>query len=409
MSISYKEYLHCYMLATENEISIDELLIAGMKNRMPAMPRISKWVYSIYKLWAVYILLMIFFILGGFILYPILKFIIAVCGKIKTKKRHLTNKNGIYYFSFSEIGTEQVITYFKKNRSNENELNIIAPLSCKSKHNDTVISLYEVVSYYEIFKSMLLSISTFLYFFKSVNHLKWVLQIYTAPSWFLVAIALNKIQGEIVSSEHYDRWAVLIDVISGKKKNRYTLVQHGSLKALDSNAYLAFQIPYKLKHVGKIVVFDELEYKFFSDKILDPSLTEIIEVEYSKPELSLSQVTSSQLTLLFIGHSLCEKEQLRICSQINRKINNCTIYYKEHPKARASLEVRNFNFNFITDDRFFPDVDIVISYPSTLAYQYEEKGIPVLFHGLHVVHSDEVDEIVAKVILNWGKYEESKL
>lgn len=75
-------------------------------------------------------------------------------------------------------------------------------------------------------------------------------------------------------------------------------MQHGSLKALDSNAYLAFQIPYKLKHVGKIVVFDELEYKFFSDKILDPSLTEIIEVEYSKPELSLSQVTSSQLTLL---------------------------------------------------------------------------------------------------------------
>lgn len=397
------------MLATENEISVDELLISGMKERMPPMPRISKWNCSNYKLWVAYISLMIFFILGGFILYPILKFITAVCRRIKTKRRYLTNKNEFYYFSFSEISTEQVITYFKKIKSNKNKLNIIKLLPCNNKCNDTVISLYEVVSYYDIFKSMLLSISTFFYFFKSTHHLKWVLQIYTAPSWFLVAIALNKIQGKIVSSEHYDRWAVLIDIVSGKRQNRYTLVQHGSLKALESSAYLAFQIPYKLKHVGKIVVFDEVEYKFFANKILDPNLAEIIEVEYSKPELSLSQVTSNQLTLLFIGHSLCEKEQLKICSQIIKKINNCTIYYKEHPKARASLDVKDFNFNFITDDKFFPDVDIVISYPSTLAYQYEEKGIPVLFHGLHVVHSDEVNEIVTKVILNWGKHEESKL
>lgn len=373
------------------------------------MPRISKWKCSNYKLWVLYILLIFFFILGGCILYPILKFITAVCRKIKTKRRCLTNKNDFYYFSFSEISTEQVIAHFNKNKSNDNKLNIITLLSYNNKYNNTVISIYEVVSYYDIFKSTLLSIFAFFYFLKSTHHFKWVLQIYTAPSWFLVAIALDKIQGKIVSSEHYDRWAVLIDIISGKRQNRYTLVQHGSLKALDSSAYLAFQIPYKLNHVGKIVVFDEVEYKFFADKILDPNLAEIIEVEYSKPKLYLTEVTSNQLKLLFIGHSLCEKEQLKICSQINKKINNCTIYYKEHPKARASLDVRDFNFNFITDDRFFPVVDIVISYPSTLAYQYEEKGIPVLFHGLHAVHTDEVNEIVTKVILIWGKHEESKL
>ncbi|STA74667.1 Uncharacterised protein [Citrobacter freundii] len=376
---------------------------------MPPMPRISKWKCSSYKLWVVYISLTIFFILGGCIFFPILKFITAVCRKLKAKRRYLTNKNDFYYFSFSEISTEQVIAYFNKNKLNDNKLNVITLSSYNNKCNNTVISIYEVVSYYDIFKSTLLSIFAFFYFFKSTHHFKWVLQIYTAPSWFLVAIALDKIQGNIVSSEHYDRWAVLIDIVSCKRQNRYTLVQHGSLKALDSSAYLAFQIPYKLKHVGKIVVFDEVEYKFFADKILDPNLSEIIEVEYSKPELSLTEVTSNQLKLLFIGHSLCEKEQLKICSQINKKINNCTIYYKEHPKARASLDVRDFNFNFITDDSFFPVVDIVISYPSTLAYQYEEKGISVLFHGLHAVHTDEVNEIVTKVILIWGEHEESKL
>ncbi|HGB6932136.1 TPA: hypothetical protein ACIV34_005109, partial [Salmonella enterica subsp. enterica serovar Java] len=106
--------------------------------------------------------------------------------------------------------------------------------SCNDRSDATVISIYEMASYLDIFKSMLLSIFAFFYFFKSKHTIKWCLQIYTAPSWFLVALVMNRIQGKVISSEHYDRWAVLIDSMLGEKGIQYTLIQHGSLRALDS-------------------------------------------------------------------------------------------------------------------------------------------------------------------------------
>ncbi|EAA4452422.1 hypothetical protein DPF13_17820, partial [Salmonella enterica subsp. diarizonae] len=324
-------------------------------------------------------------------------------------KNKLIDRSDFYYFSFAEIGTEQAINYYNSKISDGKKLNVIKLSSCNDRSDATVISIYEMASYLDIFKSMLLSIFAFFYFFKSKHTIKWCLQIYTAPSWFLVALVMNRIQGKVISSEHYDRWAVLIDSMLGEKGIQYTLIQHGSLRALDSSAYLLFKIPYKLKHLDKIIVFDEVEFQLFINNILDYNLAEIIKVEYSKPMLSLTQVSSNQLTLLVIGHSLCEKGQLKICSLINQQIENCSIYYKEHPKARASSKVRQFKFNFIIDDNFFPKVDVVISYPSTLAYKYEEMGTLVLFHGLHVVQTEEINEIVMKVILNRGEHGKSKL
>ena len=101
---------------------------------------------------------------------------------------------------------------------------------------------------------------------------------------------------------------------------------------------------------------------------------------------------------------MCERGQLSLGSQLSTLSDNIVLYYKEHPKARASEKAKKTKWNFITDDDYFPDVDIVISYPSTLAYQYKELNKIVILHELDNIDQNEIDEILMTIRKNKGVY-----
>ncbi|MKY91035.1 hypothetical protein D7W76_22730, partial [Salmonella enterica] len=94
-------------------------------------------------------------------------------------------------------------------------------------NNYDVIDLCGFISFFDVIKAFLLSIASFVSFFKP-SCIKWILHLYTAPSWFLVALAMNNVKGSFASSEHYDRWAVLTDILCRMKRKQYILIQHGS-------------------------------------------------------------------------------------------------------------------------------------------------------------------------------------
>ncbi|ECE5475497.1 hypothetical protein LJP43_003588, partial [Salmonella enterica] len=109
--------------------------------------------------------------------------------------------------------------------------------------------------------------------------------------------------------------------------------------------------------------------------------------------------------VLVVGHSLCERAQLKIGERLSTLSDEIVVYYKEHPRARASEKVKRAAWNFITDDNYFPDVDLVISYPSTLALQYQDLNKTVLLHGLDNINQDEINEIITTVIKSKDIYE----
>lgn len=43
MKLSMTELLNCYLLATKNEIAIDESLSKAISKKIPPLPRTSKW------------------------------------------------------------------------------------------------------------------------------------------------------------------------------------------------------------------------------------------------------------------------------------------------------------------------------------------------------------------------------
>ncbi|EBG9704821.1 hypothetical protein FJ619_22245, partial [Salmonella enterica] len=120
MKLSIMQLLNCYLLATRNEIAIDESLSKGISKKIPPLPRTSKWAgekWSSLSLTFIYIILMILFIFGGFVIYVVFflsKFYLCKVRSLTSKSIIFSNENNrIYYFAFTELGTKQVCHFFK--------------------------------------------------------------------------------------------------------------------------------------------------------------------------------------------------------------------------------------------------------------------------------------------------------
>lgn len=417
MQLSMSQLMKCYLQATENEIAIDEFLAKGISKKIPPLPRTSRWAgekWGSLSLLIIYTAVMLAFIFGGFLLYAILFFAKYLFSKSKYSLFKISDinneKDKVHYFAFSELGMKQTCYFFNENNSHELSISklIIVKIpwinhSSKNKNYDTV-DLYKFTSFLDVVKAFLLSTLSFIYYLKP-SRIKWILHLYTSPSWFLVALGMNNVQGDFASSEHYDRWAVLTDFICKIKRKNYILIQHGSLLGLKTKGYEHFTLPYKLKAVSEIAVFSEIEFELFLEHIISPDKDRKIIVHFFQQPFFLSSINSKKLSILIVGHSLCEREQLKLGEQLSKLSDKIVIYYKEHPKARASEKVKRTAWNFITDDDFFPDVDIIISYPSTLAYQYQELNKMVFLHELDNISQDKIDEIILTVKKCKGIYE----
>lgn len=410
------QIIECYLHATQNEIDIDKSLSKSITKKMPPLPRTSKWAgerWSSSSLQIIYAVIMFAFIFGGFLLYVILFFAKYILAKFKNSISEIkvaNNKEGkFYYFSFSDLEMRQTCYFFKDNDSyklSRDELIIIklpwvnyTPTSC----DFNAINLYELTSFLDVARAFLLSIFSYIYYLKP-SRIKWLLHIYTAPSWFLVAMGMNNIKGNLASSEHYDRWAVLTDFICRIKRKRYILIQHGSLLALKTKGYEFFSLSYKLKAVSELAIFNEIELELFLEYIISQANDYNIKIHFYQQPFYVSSINNKGLSILIIGHSLCERGQLSLGSQLSTLSDNIVLYYKEHPKARASEKAKKTKWNFITDDDYFPDVDIVISYPSTLAYQYKELNKIVILHELDNIDQNKIDEILMTIRKNKGVY-----
>ncbi|MDO7895446.1 hypothetical protein [Pseudomonas citrulli] len=231
----------------------------------------------------------------------------------------------------------------------------------------------------------------------------WRLQSYTAFKWIAFYLAIEKLPShKFVITDHYDRWAVLVDRLVAEKKkaqSSLTIVQHGSLVGLSSTSMettFSVQIPTRLRSVNKLYVYNEGAAEVFRKHILAcGSLKRGLEIEYFKPRISLSPV-SSDFSVLIVGHAICENFHLFLYDQM---VSNSAIdfFYKPHPTVSPSREVRARGWHMIEQTDFFPKVDLLISYPSTLVAEYEGSGIGAILHPL-AIKPEEYEAVLSKII-----------
>lgn len=243
---------------------------------------------------------------------------------------------------------------------------------------------------------------------KSRSH--WLLQTYTAMQWFVMRLALAEIENDRAMAEHFDRWAVLADVATRdtRRRNepsepgaRLYVVQHGLVGRLGSDQSLRVEPAYRLSAVNGLYVYDEQSAQVFCEEILTRNCAAKVEVSRFNPLVTLTELDDAPagtIRLLFVGHPLCAHLQMAVLEQIHGK--SLHVYYKPHPSAGQAKVARDIGWTVVRERRLFPDVDVVVSYRSTLATEYEQHGKVVVIHDLtnDVAMSNDVSrEVLAAV------------
>lgn len=239
------------------------------------------------------------------------------------------------------------------------------------------------------------------------------LQSYALGEWLLMLAATIVLSPKrIIIAEHHDRWAVLADLYCTRVRESggkclLELVQHGKeyrstydyMKAIVGENGL----PYRLENVSMLYVYNQEQELIFKDNILSPHLptnADALSIDYISTRIELTDHPDTRVKILFVGHPICEDFQSKLYLNLALKKNDSIFLYKPHPTAAPSNKVKSLDWEIIDRRNFFPRADLVISYPSTLADEYEIEGINVLVHPLESGEDDiEVLARKAEVLL----------
>lgn len=261
------------------------------------------------------------------------------------------------------------------------------------------VSVYDFVSFSDITKSAIQA---------SLLHIKAVIQngydlyflSYKAFDWCLTDFALRHVPTdvELIYSYICDRYAILVDKLPHEKK---CLIQHGTMhfgNVSSDNPYLSYQedrgfyIWNSLYKSSPTVVYcyTEVDEWALSHSVIANN-PQFIHIGYG---FKTTFKPSKKSVLIVANYYVFSKEEELILKQLQNL--DIDVFLKNHPSHSNSLydDYRSkYKFTFIEGlDTRLPAVDLLISYDSTLAYEYASIGTKVIYYGRFNI--SEIDKIV---------------
>ncbi|WP_374697503.1 hypothetical protein LQZ44_15460 [Alcaligenes nematophilus] len=234
------------------------------------------------------------------------------------------------------------------------------------------------------------------------RYARWSLQSYTAYDWFLYRISLQTLEAtHLVMAEHYDRWATLADLLANNASNSCTLVlvQHGTLKGLNNAQPEPLALPYKLSAVSRLYCYNQPDCDFFLQAVLEPAGCMRCQISFYTPTIRLvphPRSTAHTTLVLIVGHPTCEALHTALFERLSTE--QVDVIYKVHPRSPASPQVAKIGWFIWEDKNEFPQVDLVVSYPSTLVDEYRAMNTHVITHPMRsgVKEVNEIVELILK-------------
>lgn len=210
----------------------------------------------------------------------------------------------------------------------------------------------------------------------------------------IVAEALRKLSkksglDELSITDHYDRWMVLSDFLRNERLfSSLTIIQHGVLALNDANDFDVL-IPNKFENVDCLYYFDDVSKVVFEDFIFNSP--ENVRFKKYSNHINLRPIGSignASISILIVGSPLCFNFHEKISFAISERYRSVYILYKPHPTQPTFGKNKACVWHWIDDSNFFPKVDFVISYPSSLAVQYQSLSVPVIYHNIDADFSE---------------------
>jgi hypothetical protein len=251
---------------------------------------------------------------------------------------------------------------------------------CRSMVHKKNLGMYQYLSLSIIIKHYFTSI--FLY--KKLQ-LKGIdkLQTLTCQDWLQSYTVLKQVdsKSEIWFANHYDRWAILFSSLKSKTK---VLLQHGIVNS-------SSKPPNMIKGISSAHLISEKQKKF----VLNHFVANDFKTYTLKSQLKCSNiVTKDKFRVLIVGNiGMYASNEEKIISFLNKKPVHLIL--KPHPvlSFRDYLTwKKQYNYHFIEDKDVFPEVDLVVSYESTVGLEYAQKGIEVIYYN-----DKSVEEIITAI------------
>lgn len=212
-----------------------------------------------------------------------------------------------------------------------------------------------------IFGDSLLCLGEYLF------NVRYLCLIHKLWDFYEVKYSLQKISRNSILyfANQSDKYALLFDNLNSKGK---VLLQHGIVANWGD-------LPYRLNSIT--------EFYSMSNKTWGNAFKHLLNCKprlvVMKPTISLTTIPDNNFSVLIVaGIDYVKIEQL-ILKKISKN-SSIRIFVKKHPALEHDNVYKEmqkkYGFNYIVDKKF-PKVDFVISYYSTLAYEYMAYGIPV--------------------------------
>lgn len=369
MEISENEYLFKYYSAINNEYIIDRTIMSARgKPHPPVIFRFLRFEKFLNRFNFLYF----FFDLATRLWIPFFRLLCA----LKYSRFRIGLKNPTSKKTLKEvfiISSQRSITLLDSGVFNTSEFDIMNIPWFFNTNRGTSIMLSLTSSDIRYAYSMTRKID-----FKYLNSLYGdraiYMQTFDAFEWFLTLIVLSRMNYiSITFTNHYDRWAVLFDSLQIERK---TQIQHGLLDE-------QFILPAKLTSIDVCYVYNLESEKIFRDLYHDNNTHK---TKYMKIDLKLktTSLANKKNTILIIGSMLDGIAEMEKISSILDVFHASTIFIKPHPVHYNSIYDEYFRnetrVTIIQDANFFPDVSLVLSPVSTLGFEYELIGTPVVYY-----------------------------
>lgn len=396
-----------YVRATDNEIAIDKSVydVSGIR---PAefgfAPRPAKLIGRFFSCkFCIKILLVLgsrFWSLGGSALFFLFEFFRCFFYSIKAGSQgSQVFESTEYAFAYSSRAID--ILHPSVLGKNPRCWVTFPWVSTEKLSSEAVcLDVFSLLGFRDLLRAYYLSLMAVRRLGRRKSSRPWILQSYTAFRWFSVRIALEKLElHRVFIAEHYDRWAVLTDTmlfrrareVHKKSEVEFVLVQHGALSGLTMDVEdvppldLHFKLSYKLRAVTVLYTYDFSGLEVFTRGILSKVRHQTkLEVNYFNPQISLVDTELPGFKVLFVGHPICESLHIFLIENLLNEFSHVQFYYKPHPTVRAGDKVKQQRWRVVEGRSIFPQVNFLVSYPSTLVNEYASFDVPAVVHSLNL-------------------------
>lgn len=263
------------------------------------------------------------------------------------------------------------------------------------KISNNFYSVYELLSIQDLVKIFYNSMIVLFFVYRELGSY-YILFTLNSFKWFLYKSATEKIphNSTIYFIDHKDRWALLEDKLKVRNK---ILIQHGTeiinnffegCFSIIKGSY-CHNLPYKFKTLTKVFTFSELEFKALCLSIL----SNVPEKEIRGYDFRTDEIPHDKFAVLIIGHHYIYGNFEKLLIE-RLQIYDIYLYVKNHPTDKPAFyfKLQQTNKFIIVNNNSFPNVDLVISYESTLAFEYNSIGKEVVYHT-----KNNIEEIINRI------------